>query len=234
MTVTVVPGRLTEDGIWVSAGARRGGKPVAGLLLDRDGVLVREVNYLHRRRDVEIATGAVELLRWAAQAGLPAAVVTNQAGIARGMFGWDAFLAVQDEITSRLAAEGVGVALTVACPFHPEHTPGWGAAHRHWRKPGPGMLQQAGALLNLDLGHSWMVGDNESDTAAARAAGLAGAVHVLTGHGARYRDDALRLDDGNFRVRTADNLSGALDILRSYFPEQECVTRVRARGTTKK
>ena len=70
-----------------------------GLLLDRDGVLVREVNYLHRRRDVEIAPGAVELLCWAAQAGLPVAVVTNQAGIARGMFGWDAFLAVQDEIT---------------------------------------------------------------------------------------------------------------------------------------
>jgi D-glycero-D-manno-heptose 1,7-bisphosphate phosphatase len=191
---------------------------VPGLLLDRDGVLVKEVNYLHRRQDVEIATGAVELLRWAAQAGLPVAVVTNQAGIARGMFGWDAFLAVQDEIASRLTAEGVEVDLTIACPFHPEHTPSWRAAHAHWRKPGPGMLQQAGELLNLDLARSWMVGDNASDTAAAKAAGLAGAVHVLTGHGARYRDDALRLDGGRFHVLSAENLPGALARLQSRLP----------------
>ena len=215
--MTVAPGQLTEDGIWVSARPRRAPRPVPGLLLDRDGVLVKEVNYLHRRQDVEIAPGAGALLRWAAQAGLPVAVVTNQAGIARGMFGWDEFLAVQDEIAARLAAEGAGVDLTIACPFHPEHTKGWDGAHAHWRKPGPGMLQQAGDLLNLDLSRSWMVGDNESDIAAAKAAGLAGAVHVLTGHGARYRDDALKLDGGGFRVLIAEDLSGALDIMRDYF-----------------
>ncbi len=214
----MTPGGLTEDGIWVSAGPRRGGKAVPGLLLDRDGVLVREVNYLHRRQDVEIAPGAAALLRWAAQAGLPVAVVTNQAGIARGMFGWDEFLAVQDEIAARLAAEGVGVDLTIACPFHPEHSPGWGLAHARWRKPGPGMLQQAGDILNLDLGRSWMVGDNESDIAAAKAAGLAGAVHVLTGHGARYRDDALRLDGGGFRVLIEQDIPATLARLQSHLP----------------
>lgn len=213
--MTMTPGGLTEDGIWVSAGARRGGKAVPGLLLDRDGVLVREVNYLHRRQDVEIAPGAAALLRWAAQAGLPVAVVTNQAGIARGMFGWDEFLAVQDEIAMRLAAEGVGVDLTIACPFHPEHSPGWGPAHAHWRKPGPGMLRQARDILNLDLGRSWMVGDNESDIAAAKAAGLAGAVHVLTGHGARFRANALALADATFPVLTALDLRQALQFLQT-------------------
>jgi D-glycero-D-manno-heptose 1,7-bisphosphate phosphatase len=188
---------------------------VPGLLLDRDGVLVREVNYLHRRQDVEIAPGAAALLRWAAQMGLPVAVVTNQAGVARGIFGWDEFRAVQDEITARLADDGVGVDLTIACPFHPDHTQGWSAAHAHWRKPGPGMLQQAANLLNLDLGRSWMVGDNESDIAAAKAAGLAGAVHVLTGHGAAFRDGARALANANFAVLCAAGLEEALDLLQS-------------------
>jgi D-glycero-D-manno-heptose 1,7-bisphosphate phosphatase len=186
-----------------------------GLLLDRDGVLVREVNYLHRRQDVEIAPGAMQLLRWAAGAGLPVAVVTNQAGIARGRFGWDEFLEVQDEIAARLAAQGVGVDLTIACPFHPEHTPAWSEAHADWRKPGPAMLEHAAELLNLDLGRSWMVGDNESDIAAAGAAGLAGAVHVLTGHGAAFREGARALSNATFPVLCAADLEEALDLLQS-------------------
>jgi len=215
--VKLAPGQLTKDGIWVSGGGRRGPRPTPGLLLDRDGVLVREVNYLHRRQDVEIALGAVALLRWAAQTRLPVAVVTNQAGIARGKFGWDAFLEVQDEIVTRLGAEGVGVDLTIACPFHPEHTPGWGAAHADWRKPGPAMLKHAAELLNLDLGRSWMVGDNVSDAAAAKAAGLAGAMHVLTGHGARYWRDAVTIDGSEFRVIVAEDLRDALNRLREIF-----------------
>ena len=213
--MTVAPEELTKDGIWISpATPRRAPRPVPGLLLDRDGVLVREVNYLHRRQDVEIASGAVALLRWAAESGLPVAVVTNQAGIARGIFGWEEFLAVQDEIGARLAAEGARLDLTIACPYHPEHTQGWGTAHAHWRKPGHGMLAHAGELLNLDLSRSWMVGDNESDIAAAKAAGLAGAVHVLTGHGAAFRDGARALGSAGFAVLCADGLPEALDLLR--------------------
>ena len=216
--MTVAPEELTKDGIWISpATPPRAPRPVPGLLLDRDGVLVKEVNYLHRRQDVEIAPGAAALLRWAAQMGLPVAVVTNQAGIARGMFGWDAFAEVQDEITARLADEGAHLDLTIACPFHPEHSPGWGAAHAHWRKPGPGMLQQTRDLLNLDLSRSWMVGDNESDIAAAKAAGLAGAVHVLTGHGAIFRDCALALAHEKFQVMAAPDLNRALPILKAAF-----------------
>jgi D-glycero-D-manno-heptose 1,7-bisphosphate phosphatase len=215
MAVTAPTEQLTKDGIWVCAATGRAPDPVPGLLLDRDGVLVREVNYLHRRQDVEIAPGAVALLRWAAEAGLPVAVVTNQAGIARGKFGWDEFLAVQDEIATRLSAEGVAVNLTIACPFHPDHTPGWTANHADWRKPGPAMLKHAASLLNLDLGRSWMVGDNESDIAAAKTAGLAGGVHVLTGHGVSFRTDALALASAKFSVLPVTGLEDALPLLQA-------------------
>jgi len=174
------PGRLTQEGIWVSAVRRRFAQPMPGLLLDRDGVLVRDVHYLYRRQDVELMSGAVALLHWAAERGLPVAVVSNQSGIARGLFGWDDFVAVQEEISQRLAVEGVSVDLVIACPFHPEHTKSWGAAQAHWRKPGPGMLEHAAELLNLDLGRSWLIGDSQSDIAAARAAGLAGAVALFS------------------------------------------------------
>ena len=212
--MTLALGRLTDDGIWVSGTPKKGDRPTPGLLLDRDGVLVEEVHYLHRREDVRLAPGAASLLRWARERDLPVAVATNQAGIARGLFGWDEFLAVEDEIARQLAAEGVALDLTLACPFHPDHTRDWSKAHAYWRKPGPGMLLQAGQMLNLDLPKSWMVGDNESDIAAAKAAGLAGAVHVLTGHGAAFRDGARALGNAGFAVLCADGLPDALDLLR--------------------
>lgn len=217
--MTVALGQFTDEGIWVSGIPRKAPKPVPGLLLDRDGVLVEEVNYLRRREDVRLAPGASALLRWAADQGLPVAVVTNQAGIARGMFGWDDFLSVQEEISRQLAGEGATMELTLACPFHPEHTEGWNEVHARWRKPGPGMLELAADLFNLDYSLSWMVGDNESDIAAARAAGLKGALHLLSGHGATYRDAALALATPGFEVVPVDNLIDGLVALRGRWPQ---------------
>ena len=219
--MTLAPGRLTDDGIWVSGTPKKGARQAPGLLLDRDGVLVEEVHYLHRREDVRLAPGAVALLHWAKGQGLPVAVVTNQAGIARGLFGWDEFLAVEDEIARQLAAEGVALDLTLACPFHPDHTRDWSKAHAYWRKPGPGMLLQAGQMLNLDLSKSWMVGDNESDIAAAKAAGLTGGVHVLTGHGTAFREAAIGLKGAGFGVLPAGDLVEALAVLRSHLVAEQ-------------
>ena len=214
-------GERVIEKILVSASPRRALTSVPGLLLDRDGVLVREVNYLHRREDVEIQAGGAALLCWARETGIPAAVVTNQAGIARGLFTWADFLAVEDEIAARLAAAGARLDLTIACPFHPQYTQEWSSDHAHWRKPGPGMLQYAAELLNLELGRSWMVGDNENDIAAAKAAGMAGAIHVLTGHGAAFRTAALALASENFIVLEATDLTEALHVLKPYFAPRQ-------------
>jgi len=155
--------------------------------------------------------GAVALLRWATARGLPVAVVSNQSGIARGLFGWDDFSAVQEEISDRLADEGVRIDLMIACPFHPEHTKNWDATHARWRKPGPGMLEYAAELLNLDLGRSWMIGDAESDIAAARAAGMAGAVHVFA-----PKDSALEAEMP-FTVYPVAELGDAITVLQPHF-----------------
>lgn len=207
-----------EESIWLSREPRvAGAPPVPGLVLDRDGVLVREVHYLSRPQDVALEDGVVELLTWAAANGIPVGVATNQAGIDRGKFGWDAYRAVERRIDELLGEAGVAVGLTVACPYHPQHRPEWNDHHERWRKPGPAMLHLLASDLGLDLKRSWMIGDKDSDVAAARAAGMAGAVHVLTGHGPEHRDRCLALATPSFAVVSAAGVREALAELRGRF-----------------
>lgn len=207
----------TTDGIWLSTETppRRDGRP--GLFLDRDGVLVREVNYLKNKEDVALEDGAAGLVRWAARRNLGVAAVTNQSGIARGLVSWTEFEAVEAEIARKLGDEGAALDLVIACPFHPDFTPGYGPAHERWRKPGPGLIEEAARLMGLDRAASWLVGDKASDIEAARRAGLRGAVHVLTGYGRAERDRALALAGPDFAVEAADDLDAARDIFERLF-----------------
>jgi len=208
---------LTDAGIWVTDGEPWIGTPRRGLLLDRDGVLVKETNYLHRREDVVLEPGAIDLLAWANARAIPVCVITNQAGIARNLYGWEEYRAVEHEIDQRLAGRGVSLDLTVACPFHPDFTEAYGEIHAYWRKPGPGMFLLAADRLALDLAESWMIGDKESDMAAAKAAGLRRSIHMLSGHGLSERDAATRLESERFQVLPASNIPEAIAILDAHW-----------------
>jgi D-glycero-D-manno-heptose 1,7-bisphosphate phosphatase len=74
------------------------------------------------------------------------------------------------------------------------------------------MFQRAAAALAIDLSRSWLVGDRVTDIEAARRAGLAGALHVLTGYGRQERDAALALSGPGFDVRAASTIGGALTL----------------------
>lgn len=152
--------------------------PGPALFLDRDGILVEDTGYLSRPEDVRLIDGAAGLIRAANHAGLPVLVATNQSGVARGLFDWPDFDAVQAEISERLARENAWLDAVAACPFHPDFTQGYGPEQGRYRKPGPGLIDLLARRLNIDPGASWMVGDQPWDVQAARAAGLAGAVIV--------------------------------------------------------
>jgi len=205
---------LLQNGIWISdlAPARHGGP---ALFLDRDGVIVREVNYLSRPEDVALETGIVELIAWAHGRGIAVAAITNQSGIARGRFGWAEYEAVEAEVARQLAERGVALDIVVACAFHEDHTEGFAEEHARWRKPGPAMLELAAEKLGRDLEASIMIGDKASDVEAARNAGLAEAIHVLTGHGEKERAAALKLARPGFTVHAAADLAEALSLLKS-------------------
>ncbi|MBB1093382.1 HAD family hydrolase [Rhodopseudomonas palustris] len=155
------------------------------LFLDRDGVVVQEVNYLHRVADIAIIRGMTNMVAYANRARVPVVMVTNQAGIGRGYFGWDAFHAVQADIHRRFAEEGAYFNMTLACAYHPDGLGDYARPDHAWRKPKPGMLLEAARTLCIDLSRSVVVGDTISDLQAGKAAGLREGWLVRTGHGDR-------------------------------------------------
>jgi D-glycero-D-manno-heptose 1,7-bisphosphate phosphatase len=195
---------IEPPGVWIELRSARRACAVPGLFLDRDGVVIEEKNYLGDPAGVALIPGAAELITDANGRGVPVALITNQSGIARGYYGWDAFAAVEDEMMRQLAARGARIDAVAACPLHAEHTPGFDAEMARWVKPGPKMITELARRLNVALARSWLVGDKAVDVRAARDAGLAGAIHVLTGHGKTFRDEAMAEATDGFRVLAAD------------------------------
>ena len=182
------------------------------LFLDRDGVVVKEVNYLQDPDDVELIEGAAEVIARANQANIPVILVTNQAGIAYGYFGWSEFEAVQTKLHNDLNQRGAHIDAVFACPFHQNGDTIWGGYPEHEaRKPNPGMLLRATKMLEIDLTKSWIVGDRDTDLEAGKKAGIAGGLHVLTGHGKREgeRERANELAAPNFLVENAGSIQEA-------------------------
>lgn len=207
---------IDTDGLWSQVLNRvQGAGPRPGLFLDRDGVVVEEVHYLHQPADVRLIDGAAGVIAKANIRGFPVILVTNQAGIAHGRFGWGEFAEVQQKIIDDLAAEGAFINAVFACPHHGDGRPPYDKPDHPWRKPNPGMLRAAAERLPVDLGTSWIVGDRAQDLTAGKGAGLAGGVHVLTGHGGEdgEREAAVKLDGGGFKALTAADITEAACLL---------------------
>ncbi|MGA8938970.1 MAG: HAD family hydrolase [Acidobacteriaceae bacterium] len=141
------------------------------LFLDRDGVINEEVGYLHAPEQVRWVEGIFELCRAAVGMGYKLVVVTNQSGIARGLYTEAQFEALMEWMRGEFVKQGLGLDAVYFCPFHPEGLGKYRQEHGD-RKPGAGMLKRAAKELGVELGWSVMVGDRCSDVAAARAAGL--------------------------------------------------------------
>jgi D-glycero-D-manno-heptose 1,7-bisphosphate phosphatase len=162
-----------------ATGAEVVGSRSRALFLDRDGVINREIGYLHRWEDVVWVDGIFALCRTAVSLGYRLVVVTNQSGIARGLYTKSQFDALMEWMGERFAEEQVPLSAVYCCPYHPEGKGELGREHED-RKPSPGMLLRAARDLSLDLAASVLVGDRCSDLAAANAAGLRQAF-LLTG-----------------------------------------------------
>jgi D-sedoheptulose 7-phosphate isomerase/D-glycero-D-manno-heptose 1,7-bisphosphate phosphatase len=148
--------------------------PRPGILLDRDGTIIVDHGYVGTVDRVEFIPGAADAIASFNRAGIPVAVVTNQAGVARGFYGLDDVAKVHEHIAARLAEHGARIDMFVYCPYHPA---GVVEAFARWsddRKPEPGMAKAAQAGLNLDLAASWVVGDRPEDMGLAEAIGASG------------------------------------------------------------
>lgn len=145
------------------------------VFLDRDGVLIQDVGYPHLDAHLVFVPGAAQAVRRLNAAGFLAIVVTNQSGVARGLFTEARMHAFNAAMVRTLAAQGARIAAVYACPFHAEASD---PAYRHPdhpdRKPNPGMILKAAAEHDVDLSRSFMIGDRDTDIQAARRAGVPG------------------------------------------------------------
>jgi D-glycero-D-manno-heptose 1,7-bisphosphate phosphatase len=146
------------------------GKPA--IFLDRDGVLVEDVDILRTVDQVRILPGAFEFMEGARRMGFALAVVSNQTVVARGLATEAAVEAVNAHINmALLAGSGVGIDRFYVCPHHPQATLEAYRMDCACRKPLPGLLRRASEELGLDLARSWMIGDRPSDIVAGCRAG---------------------------------------------------------------
>jgi HAD superfamily hydrolase (TIGR01662 family) len=141
------------------------------VVLDRDGTLLHDPGYLGDPAGVALLPHVGESLRALAAAGFLLVVASNQSGIARGRYTLARYREVERRVEEVLAAEGVRLAATYACPYHPEGTVPEYAREHEDRKPDWGMWRRAAADLGLDLPRCYSIGDGERDVVAGKRAG---------------------------------------------------------------
>jgi len=147
------------------------------IFLDRDGTLLEEALYLADPAGVIVVSGAIQALATLRNVGFALVVVTNQSGIASGLYSEADYLAVAARLNEVLEEWGVPVNATKYCPHDPELN-----GPCVCRKPGTGMHKAAAEELRLDLGRSWCIGDKVTDVLPAAKLGGRG-ILVRTGYG---------------------------------------------------
>lgn len=179
------------------------------VFLDRDGTIIAEKSYLADPDRVDLIPGSAEAMRRLRDAGFVLVVVTNQSGIARGLYQEADYHAVAARVDELLAAHGATPDETRYCPHHPDVT-----GPCDCRKPDTGMHRRAAANLDIDLVASFYVGDKATDVLPARALGGQG-ILVRTGYGV---EQEASVPDGTWVV---DDLASAADRILGEGPAGE-------------
>lgn len=168
------------------------------LFLDRDGVINKEYDYVYKIEDYEFIEGVFDALQTAQQKGYLLIIITNQSGIGRGYYSEDDFFRLTEWMVEAFKDNGIRIARVYHCP----HAPGSGC---DCRKPETGMIEQAQKDFVIDLKHSWLIGDKESDIQTAIAAGIPHHVLVRSGH---------KIDEAKTRAsHVCDTLADAVELL---------------------
>lgn len=170
------------------------------VFLDRDGVINVDHGYVHKVEDFAFVPGSAAAMRRLQDAGWRLVVVTNQSGLARGLYSMLEYERFTAHLQAQLAAVGVHLDAVHHCPHLPDAAVPAYRLDCDCRKPGPGMLLRAARELSLDLRTCVIVGDRLSDVQAGRAAGVGRCVLVRSGH-------PLEADDPQHADAVVDDLA---------------------------
>ena len=138
------------------------------VFIDRDGVINDDTGhyYVYKIQDFKINVGIIEGLKILSNAGFKLIVITNQAGIAKGVYSYKEVEKVHQYLISELKREGINLTDIYYCPHHES------VALCDCRKPKPGMILKAVEQYNIDPGKSFLIGDSDRDIEAGQAARL--------------------------------------------------------------
>ncbi len=171
------------------------------VFVDRDGTLIQEKDYLADPAGVKMLPGAMDAVRALKDGGFAVVVVTNQSGIARGLYTLEDYEAVTARVNEVLREGEAPVDGTYFCPHHPDVT-----GDCDCRKPGTGMYETAAEDLDLDLARSYYVGDKVADVLPGIALGGV-SILVRTGYGAEHEAGVPR------ETRVVQDLSEAAQLI---------------------
>ena len=163
----------------------------AAVFIDRDGTINEDIGYVSSPEDLIIYPWAAEAIRLVNESGMKAIVITNQSGIARGLYTEETLHNIHGRLRDELARDGAQLDGIYYCPHHPRIGDDRYRQFCECRKPHPGMLLQAAREHNVDLSRSFVIGDKSSDMNLATNAGAKG-VLVLTGYGRATQEDSER------------------------------------------
>lgn len=170
-----------------------------GAFLDRDGVVNIDRGYVYRPADFEFVPGTLDAARMLKQLGFALVIITNQSGIARGLYSEHEYAALTDWIAERFAKHGAALDGVYHCPHHPSEGIAPYVQACRCRKPAPGLILDAAEELGIDLGRSVLFGDKQSDLDAAAAAGITHRVLLGTDGRELPREESDQLATARFR-----------------------------------
>ncbi|MBI5400306.1 D-glycero-beta-D-manno-heptose 1,7-bisphosphate 7-phosphatase [Candidatus Saganbacteria bacterium] len=181
------------------------------VFLDRDGTIIEDVGYLNKPSEIKFISGSQEAIKKLKAAGYKVIVITNQAGVARGLITEDMLQTIDKVLHKWILNSGTHLDGLYYCPHHPEHGVYPYKQACECRKPHPGLILKAQKDFAIDLSRSFMVGDKASDIEAGQRAGLK-TVFVMTGRGEVAKADRKTSPD-----HTANNLLQAAEwILKQH------------------
>ena len=152
------------------------------VFLDRDGTINEDYGYINHADQIDLIPGSGEAIKKLNDAGFKVIVISNQAGIARGLATEDQVQSCNKVVMRKVLNAGGIIDAVYFCPHHPEHGTHPFKGECDCRKPNPGMIHKAEKKFNLDLSQSFVVGDKTTDIELGKKAGLK-SVFVLTGKG---------------------------------------------------
>ncbi len=186
--------------------AHRSAKVHPAVFLDRDGVLIRDVDHLCKEDQLRLLPGVASALSSLNRAGWLTIIISNQAAVAKGMLSEAEMYRIGEVLNSRIMGKGARLDAAYYCPHHLDGKVVKYAHKCSCRKPEPGLILKAVKEMNIDLKRSYLVGDKTGDILAGERAGVR-TILVKTGYGG---------GDGKYPMRpdhVAKNLTEAVDII---------------------